>query len=438
MKIKIKAPQNKIEGAIDIDGDKSITHRAMMIASIANGTTTILNYLKAKDCLSTLNILKALGVKLVVSENSLEIEGVGLKGLKEPSLPLNAGNSGTTMRLLTGILSGQDFLSVLYGDKSLSKRPMRRIIGPLKSFGANLYGRDKNKYPPIVILPCNKINNFRYHSEIASAQVKSSILFASLFNNDKSIYSEIYQSRDHTERMLKTFGADISLDDNKIFISGNKELIATDIEVPGDFSTASYFLGLAGTYESAHLLIRNVNINHTRTGLLEVLKDMGLNYELLNSKLVNNEPVADIEVKNSKLSNINVSKESIAQMIDEIPLLAFIASQASGVMIIEGIKELAYKESDRIKSTKYLFDKFGLKIEITKDKMIIRGNNTIKVKQPIQINHFGDHRVAMTAIIMSLVLKKEIILNHPEVIDISSPNFLENINKITRSIIINE
>jgi len=438
MNIKVTASKKKIEGAIDIDGDKSITHRAIMIASIAKGTSIITNYLNADDCISTINIMKALGVNCVINENKLIIKGNGLFGLKEPKSLLFAGNSGTTMRLLTGILSGQKFLSVLYGDESLNNRPMKRIIDPLNSFGAKIYGRADNSYAPIVILPENKLTSFKYYSKIASAQVKSAILFSALFNENLSIYREVHQSRDHTERMLEFFGADIIKKNGEIFISGKNELIAENITVPGDFSTAAYFLALAATTKFSKIVLKFVNINETRTGFFEVLKKMGLKFEIKNMKRVSNEPVGDIQVESSDLKNVCIKEEEIAKLIDEIPLLAFVATQASGVMVIEGVKELAYKESNRIKTTEYLFKKFGLDINIDEDKMIIKNTGLDNVNEPIHINHFGDHRVAMTAIIMSLVLKKDIVMERSEIINISSPNFINTINQLTGSVYVNE
>ncbi|MFP4456836.1 MAG: 3-phosphoshikimate 1-carboxyvinyltransferase [Halanaerobiales bacterium] len=437
MDIKIMAPQKPFEGAIHIDGDKSITHRAIMISSIANGVTKIDNFLASDDCLSTVNIIKDLGIKIIREDNTLFVHGKGLLGYLEPQKPLYAGNSGTTMRLMTGILSGQRMLAILSGDKSLNSRPMERIISPLNDIGALIFGRNNNTYAPIVIASSKKINSFNYHSKIASAQVKSAILFAALYNDSISTYSEIFQSRDHTERMLKLFNADINQDNNKIIISGKNSLSASNIKVPNDFSTASYFIALAALTEGSRLLLRYINVNETRIGLLKVLEKMGLKYEMLNYKVVSNEPTADLLINSSVLENIVVDKSQIATMIDEIPLLAFIASQSKGDMIINGIEELAYKESNRIKSTKYLFEKFGLDIIVEEDKMIIL--NTKKNEQnnakEIYINHFDDHRIAMTSIVMSLVLSKQITMNNSQVINISAPKFLNVINEISKGAI---
>lgn len=435
MKVITKTLNKGITGSIDVDSDKSITHRAILIASIAKGLSKIENYLPSDDCLITLSLLESLGIKFTRDDESITIEGKGLYGYHEPLFPLYAGNSGTTMRLITGILAGQKFLSVISGDKSLNKRPMERIIAPLKSFGASIYGRSDNKYAPIIIIPAEKLISYKYHSKLASAQVKSAILFSALYNNESSIYTEAHQSRDHTERMLEFFGADIKVDKEKtITISGKNKLIGKTIEIPNDFSTASYFIALATLIKNSNLTIENVNINDTRTGFLQVLGKMGLNYQYMNEKKLGNEPAADINIKSSKLSSITVNEKDIPIMIDEVPLLAFVASQARGKTEIEGVAELAHKESNRIESTKYLFDKFGLTIDISSNKLVIKGKQKSKISEKVVINHHGDHRVAMTATIMSQVLGVPIEMDNAKIVNISAPNFFERIDKLTNGI----
>ena len=364
MKVRIKAPKSKIFGAINLDGDKSITHRSIIISSIAKGTSKVANFLDGEDCNRTIEIMRNLGVKINKREKGLEINGLGLTGLVEPDNVLDAGNSGTTMRLMAGLLSGQQFLSVISGDKSLNSRPMDRIIDPLNSFGANILGKHNNKRAPIVIAP-GSLKPFNYSSKIASAQVKSAMLFSALYNKERSFYQEIYPSRDHTERMLKFYGADIEYFDQKILVSGKNELIAQDIEIPGDFSTAAFFIALAALIEDSELLINKVNLNPYRIGFLKALSRMGLKYEFFNKQTIAEEPVADIKIYGSKLKSIVVKPEEIPSMIDEVPLLALVASKAKEKLELKEYENLYIKNQIDLSLLISYFIKLALKVQLT-------------------------------------------------------------------------
>jgi 3-phosphoshikimate 1-carboxyvinyltransferase len=431
MKVRIKAPKSKIFGAINLDGDKSITHRSIIISSIAKGKSKVANYLDGEDCNRTIEIMRDLGVEINKSENELEINGLGLTGLVEPDNVLYAGNSGTTMRLTAGLLSGQQFLSVISGDKSLSSRPMDRIIDPLNSCGANILGKKNNKRAPIVIAP-GSLKPFNYSSKIASAQVKSAMLFSALYNKERSVYQEIYPSRDHTERMLKFYGADIELSNQKIIVSGKNELIAQEMDIPGDFSTAAFFIALAALIEDSELLINNVNLNPYRIGFLKALSKMGLKYEILNKQTIAEEPVADIKVYGSKLRSIVVKPEEIPSMIDEVPLLALVASKAKGKTRIEGVRELIYKESNRLNAINQLLHKIGIKSTIDSNSITIEGNQVQRSIEKVDFEHFNDHRMAMTIAIIACIYNKETVIENAEVVNISAPSFFDNLAKFAK------
>ncbi|MBI5207435.1 MAG: 3-phosphoshikimate 1-carboxyvinyltransferase, partial [Candidatus Firestonebacteria bacterium] len=394
-------PVNSLRGECEVQGDKSISHRAIMIGALTQGILTITNFLESEDTLNTAKAYIKMGVNINgLGTDRVQINGVGFNGLAEPKEILNMGNSGTSMRLLLGILSGQQFYSVVTGDKSLCSRPMKRVTVPLKNMGAVIYGRDNSNFAPLTILG-KKLKGIEFNSKIASAQIKSCLLFAGLFARGKTIVREPSLSRDHTERMLAYLGADINKKD--IFsteITGKKKLKARDIEVPGDISSASYFIVGALILDNSQVILKNVGVNPTRTGIIDVLKQMGGNIELLNYREINNEPIADIKVSSSKLQGIKISGDIIPKLIDEIPIIAVAAACAGGTTIIKDATELRVKESDRIKTITNELSLLGVKIKELPDGLIITGGKYFKSCD--KSSSYGDHRIAMSLAIAGL------------------------------------
>ena len=418
----------------DIPGDKSISHRAIIIGSLASNISTYHNFLCAQDCLNTATIFKALGVdiKINLQSKTVTIVGVGLHGLKKPTTLLDVGNSGTGIRLITGILAAQPFESTISGDHSIIKRPMKRIIEPLSLMGAEIDGQKQAQktdiYPPLNIKQ-KKLTSINYSLPVASAQVKSAILFASLFAEGTTAIHEPIKCRDHTEVMLSTYGANIKIDNKKIFCDGSKELknpFTTSIAIPADFSSAAFFIILALVTENTVMTLKNIGLNPTRARLLTVLKDMGASIEITSQKGI--EPYGDIKVSSSKLTNIAIAADDIPFIIDEIPILAVAAMFATGKMIVTNAEELRVKESDRIKSTVELVEQFGGQIEEFEDGFILTGG--CKPIKP-EITTYYDHRIAMSAIIAATASKVEILLDNIDAIQTSFPSFLSILETIS-------
>jgi 3-phosphoshikimate 1-carboxyvinyltransferase len=417
----ILSKSNKVKGEIKVGGDKSITHRAFIIGSIAKGITTLKDYSKCEDCMTTLEIMKKLGVNILKNKATIKIEGKGLHGLTEPLDVLDCRNSGTSMRLLSGLLAGQKFFSILTGDSSLNKRPMKRIIEPLSLMGADISSRNNNQFAPLAIKGRN-LKAINYTTPVASAQIKSSIILASLYAEGNSSITEPAKSRDHTERMLNLFGAKIETSGNQISIKEKNKLVAKDITVPGDISSAAFFLVLASVIKGSKVLIRNVGINPTRTGILEVLQKMGANISLKNEKDKNYEPIADLLVKGTELKGIEISGDMIPKIIDEIPILAVAATQAEGITQIKDARELRVKETDRIYAITTGLKKMGAKIEEKPDGLIIEGPT--KLKGNI-CESFRDHRIGMALAIAGIIADGKTTIEESECIDISFPEFTE-------------
>jgi 3-phosphoshikimate 1-carboxyvinyltransferase len=415
----ILSKTSKAREEIKVGGDKSITHRALILGSIAEGTTTLKGYSKCDDCMSTLEIMKKLGITILRNEARIRIEGKGLKGLKEPNDVLNCNNSGTSMRLLSGLLSGQSFFSVLTGDSSLLKRPMKRIIEPLNLMGAQITGRDGNKFAPLAIYG-NKLEAIDYKTHVPSAQVKSAILLASLYADGISSVTEPQKSRDHTERMLNLMGAKVESAENKITLKEKNKLVAKEISVPGDISSAAFFMVLASVIKGSRILLKNIGINPTRTGILEVLKNMGADISIKNERNITYEPVADLLVKSKELKGITISGNIIPKVIDELPIIAVAATQAEGKTIIKDAEELRVKETDRIYAIATGLKKMGAKIEEKPDGLIIEG--PINLKGNI-CESFDDHRIGMALAIAGVIAEGKTTLLESECIDISFPEF---------------
>ena len=425
-------PGESLTGEIKIPGDKSISHRAVMCASIASGSSNLIGFLESDDCLATLDAFKELGVKVSKEEGSITIKGLGLKGFTPPSEPLYLGNSGTSMRLISGILAGQDFESILTGDESLLKRPMARITEPLNEHGFNLVTESEGT-PPIRILPSGNFKKIEYQLPIASAQVKSCLMFAALFSSEKSIIKEPLITRDHTERMFKEFGVD--LDVNKangsslISLKPPRTLKASDINIPGDFSSASFFILAALITPHSHILIKEVGVNESRVGFLHALKQMGGDINIDNFQ-EGNEPKADIEVKYSELKSINLDPRIIPNMIDELPSFFIAAAVAQGKTIIKGAKELRFKESDRLASMANSLNQFGVKHSIKEDDIEIEGIKKNKLFKKAEIDSFGDHRIAMASVVASLRSEGVCKILNCRNISTSFPDFIKVSNSI--------
>ena len=412
----------KIEGLygeVEVPGDKSISHRSLLFGSISEGQTIILNFLKSGDTLATLNCLRQLSVEIKEENQKIIVKGCEYK---ESENVLDCRNSGTTIRLLSGILSSKPFYSVLTGDSSLIKRPMDRIIKPISMMGGEIYGRCENKYPPLTIIG-KKLKGINFKMEVASAQVKSCIIFATLFADGETIIEEPYKTRDHTERMLKFFGGQIEKDKNKIVVKGNQKLKGREIFIPGDFSSASYFISASLIVPGSSILIKNVGLNPTRTGFLKIIERMGGNFEILNKREISGEPVGDIKVSYcEKLKGTEILPEEVPNVIDEIPLVAVLGSIAEGKTIVKGAKELRVKESDRIKSISTELKKLGAKIEEKEDGFIVEG---VKKLKGTRVNSWNDHRIAMSLVIASFIAEGETILENIECVSISFPEFFE-------------
>ena len=414
---------NGLKGSVTIPADKSISHRAVMFASLANGKSVIKNFSKGQDPLSSLNVCRALGIDAEFKNDLLIINSNGK--LSAPSSSLDCGNSGTTMRLISGILAGQNFNTTLIGDESLSKRPMRRVIEPLSLMGAEIKSNDFKA--PLNIYGKN-LHAIDYVSKLASAQVKSCVLLAGLNADGKTSFMEPYISRNHTEIMLKYMGANINIDKNTVTIE-KSVLEPRIIEVCGDVSSAAYFIAAGLIVPNSKIILKNVGLNLTRTGILEVAEKMGGNIEILDKKNISGEITGDIQISYSDLKACAIEGEIIPRLIDELPVIAVLATQAEGTTIIKDAQDLRNKESDRIKAVVTELKKIGADIEETSDGFIINGKKSLKGGGEVDTYH--DHRLAMSLYVAGLICDKPISINGFEWVDISFPEFDKLFNSIT-------
>jgi 3-phosphoshikimate 1-carboxyvinyltransferase len=417
-----------LKGEITVPGDKSVTHRAILFGGMAKGPTVIRGYLPSEDCLCTLGAMEAMGVKSGIKGDVLTLRGEGIEGLAEPDRVLNMGNSGTSLRLLTGLLSGLPFFSVLDGDDSLRKRPMGRVIEPLTLMGAEIRGRKNNRLAPIAISGKKNLQGVDIRLAVASAQVKSAILLAGLTADGTTRVREPFLSRDHTERMLKTFGAriDTSPEGTSILKS---DLKGIEVDVPGDFSSAAFFIVAAALIQGSSLTIRNVGMNPTRTGLLKALKKMGGKITIENERESEGEPVGDLHIQAAeKLKGIEIGEEDIPAMIDELPILFIAAAFAEGETKVTGARELRVKESDRIGVMVREMRKMGIEVEEYPDGLRIKGSDKARGGT---FTSDGDHRVAMSMAIAGLVAGGESAIEQTECINTSFPGFETLLKKVS-------
>ncbi|WP_249312884.1 3-phosphoshikimate 1-carboxyvinyltransferase [Lederbergia citrea] len=416
----------QLKGTMKVPGDKSISHRAVMLGSIAQGKTTVSGLLTGDDCLNTIDCFRKLGVDIHRDGEFVEINGKGIDGLQEPSDILDVGNSGTTIRLLLGILSTLPFHTNVIGDESIAKRPMGRVTIPLKEMGAKIDGRDNGKFTPLSIRG-GGLKGIDYVSPVASAQVKSAVLLAGLNAEGTTSVTEPESSRDHTERMLQAFGVEVLVDGLKKSIQGNQELTGTSINVPGDISSAAFFLVAGAIIPNSEIKIKNVGINPTRTGILDVLKLMGADISIHNINDQSVEPIADITIKTSNLRGVEISGDIIPRLIDEIPILALAATQAEGVTVIKDAAELKVKETNRIDTVVDELKKMGANIEATEDGMKIYGKSKL---HGADVSSHGDHRIGMMLAIASCLASGETNIKNSKAITISYPGFFEQLEKL--------
>jgi len=436
-------PAKGLKGEIILPGDKSISHRAIMCASLASGTSLIKGFLESEDCLATMRSFQDMGIDIKRKGNLLKVEGKGLYGLKNPRKALDVGNSGTSMRLTAGILAGQDFDSVLTGDQSVLKRPMKRITEPLNMMGFSVTSQ-KDGTPPLEIFKVSHSTSINYEMPVASAQVKSCLMFAALYANSTSTIHENNQTRDHTEIMFKKFGIPIDVIQSKInktiSVTPPKEIKPCNIEICSDFSSAAFFILAAIITPNSHLVIKNVGINNTRIGLLIALKEMGGHVDIQNIS-GEYEPTADIEIKTSKLKGINLDPKLVSNIIDELPVLFIAAALAEGKTKIKGVKELRMKESDRLKSMAKSLESFGVPFTLSDDAIDIIGlnqstfdPNSAKPFEDAEIDSFGDHRVAMACAIGALRSKGSCRIKNCANVATSFPAFLKISDQLGLSI----
>lgn len=418
-----------LRGCFELIGDKSISHRAVMFSSISKGHNKISNFLMGEDCLSTIYCFRKMGVDIQINGKDVYVKGNGLYGLKRPEDTLYVGNSGTTIRLMMGILAGNKFDATLIGDDSIAKRPMKRVTDPLKLMGCNIEGNDDANYTPIKIYGGN-LKAIDYHMPVASAQVKSALILASLYANDTSFIHEKIKSRNHTEIMLKAFGADINIENLKISVKPVNELFSQDIYVPGDISSAAFIIVSTLITKDSEVIIKNVGLNETRTGIIDVVKNMNGNIEIINERLVGGELVGDLLVRYTpNLCATTIDKDIIPRLIDEIPVIAVLATQAEGTTIIKDAQELKVKESNRIKAMVDNLKILGANIEELEDGMIIKGKAKLNGGK---INTFKDHRIAMAFSTLNLMSDEKIKLDNEDCINVSFPGYFDLIKSLTK------
>lgn len=427
MNLVIK-PARSLWGTVSVPGDKSISHRAVMLGALAEGATLIENFLPGEDCLATVACFRKLGVEISwTGKDSLRIQGCGLEGLREPEEVLDAGNSGTTMRLLLGIMAGQPFFSVLNGDASLRCRPMARVTGPLVRMGARIEGRQGGNLAPLAVQGGN-LKPVHYNSPVASAQVKSAVLLAGLFAGGVTSVTEPYRSRDHTERMLRHFGAKVDVSGTTVRVAGRPRLLGRKIAVPGDLSSASFLMVAAAALPGSDLTLQRVGINPARSGIIDALTGMGASIELLNPREEGGEPVAEIRVRcTGRLTGIAVGGEMIPRLIDEIPALAVAAALAGGRTEIRDAAELKVKESNRIATVAGMLASFGAVVEELPDGLLVKGGKPLR---GCACRSHGDHRIALAASVAGLLAEGETIVHDAECMNVSFPGFDGLLKKI--------
>lgn len=416
----------QLNGTIIVPGDKSISHRSIMFGAIAKGKTTVSGFLLGEDCLSTIDCFRKLGVDITVEGTNVTIQSDGMDNWQEPKEVLYTGNSGTTTRLMLGILSGTKLHTVMTGDASIAKRPMRRVADPLRLMGAQIAGRENGQYTPLAIQG-TQLKAIDYTMPVASAQVKSAIILAGLRAEGTTIVREKEVSRDHTERMLRQFGAQITVEDGVVYFEGGQQLKATHVNVPGDISSAAFFLVAGAIVPNSNIVMKNVGVNPTRAGIIEVLENMGASMKVEVEDETAAEPTATITIETSNLKATTIEGDIIPRLIDEIPILALLATQAEGTTIIRDAEELKVKETDRITAVVNELKKLGANIEATDDGMIIHGPTKLHGGK---LQSYGDHRIGMMGAIAALISNEPVEIDDTDCIAVSYPTFFDHVNSL--------
>ncbi|BET57293.1 3-phosphoshikimate 1-carboxyvinyltransferase [Geobacter sp. 60473] len=419
-------PARALRGEIAMPGDKSISHRSIMLGSIARGVSTVSGFLRGEDNIATLDAFRAMGVQIHDDGETLRIEGKGLHGLTEAEDVIDCGNSGTSIRLLTGLMAAQRFYTVLTGDRYLRRRPMRRVVEPLSRMGACIHGRDNGEKAPLAIVG-RPLTGITHDSPVASAQVKSALMLAGLYADGATRVTEPHLSRDHSERMFRHFGARLETDAAGVTVYGGHELAGRDIVVPGDISSAAFFLVAALIVPGSELLIRGVGVNPTRTGILDILAAMGGSVELLDQREVSGEPVADLLVRSSALKGIEIGGDVVPRAIDEFPVICVAAALAEGTTVIRDARELRVKETDRIAAMASNLRAAGATITETADGMIIEGTGRLN---GATVESFGDHRIAMSMLVAGLAASEAVTVSDTECIATSFPTFTALLDRV--------
>ena len=424
--MRLKTNISHLRGSIRVPGDKSISHRSIIFGSLAEGETKVYDILRGEDVLSTIQVFRDLGVEIEDKDGVITIQGVGMTGLKAPKKPLDMGNSGTSIRLISGVLAGADFEVEMFGDDSLSKRPMDRVTLPLTKMGAKISGQTERDLPPLHLKGSKNLTPIEYELPIASAQVKSALIFAALQAQGQSIIVEKERTRNHTEDMLRQFGGHLSLEGKKITVQGPQKLTGQKVVVPGDISSAAFWLVAGLIVPNSRVELKNVGINETRTGILDVIRAMGGKLELTDI-----DPIAKsatLIVETSDLKGTEIGGALIPRLIDELPIIALLATQAQGVTVIKNAEELKVKETDRIQVVADALNSMGAAISPTADGMIINGKSSL---HGAKINTFGDHRIGMMTAIAALLVKEgEVDLDRAESINTSYPSFFNDLESL--------
>lgn len=424
--MKLKTNSKGLRGTIRVPGDKSISHRSIIFGSLAKGETKVYDILRGEDVLSTIQVFRDLGVSIQDDGDVIRIQGVGFQGLQAPTAPLDMGNSGTSIRLISGVLAGQDFAVTMVGDDSLSKRPMDRVAIPLRQMGVEIAGQGERDCPPLHEKGTHQLQPIHYRLPVASAQVKSALVFAALQAEGESTIIEKEKTRDHTEDMIRQFGGEIQVDGKTIRIKGGQEFQGQEVIVPGDISSAAFWLVAGLILPDSVIKIENVGINQTRTGILDVIQEMGgdLTIEDRDEKAVS----ASLTVKTSSLKGIRIDGELIPRLIDELPIIALLATQANGQTVIADAEELRVKETDRIQVVADSLNAMGANVVPTEDGMIITGPTPL---HGADLETFGDHRIGMMATIAALLVRDgNVVLDRAEAINTSYPSFFEDLETL--------
>lgn len=424
--MKLLTNQIGITGILEVPGDKSISHRSIMFGAMAKGTTTIRKFLRADDCLATKAMFEELGVKIEDDGQVITVHGTGVKGLKPADKAIDIGNSGTTIRLTTGILAGSSFTTTLFGDQSIAKRPMNRVMLPLQEMGALCHGDADTEFPPITITGTSNLKGISYKMPVASAQVKSAILLAALQAEGETVIEEKEVTRDHTEDMIRQFGGNIEVEGKIIRLTGGQELTGQEVVVPGDISSAAFFLAATSLLKDSHLKLINVGLNQTRTGIIDVLTEMGATMTVTEDDKQNKS--GSITIETSQLKAVEISGDIIPRLIDELPVIALLATQAEGRTIIRDAEELKVKETNRIDATANELAKMGAKIEATADGLIIDGPTPL---HGADVTSYDDHRIGMMLAVAALLVKEgDVELAKPEAVSVSYPNFFDDLAQL--------